>query len=286
MKKILYLTSLVLVTILVLVACGKKTEKKEETPSDRAKADAVILLDTILGKSSNGFSKLYGANYETWSETEVFEDLVKETIEDKGYTPEADYTFVYIEGIDAKTPTQVLTKFYTTRRDMIAKIQDYKLKNVKVEGDEATVTFTSRSINTTAAGVTIRNLLLTLYDGDINVLFRWNQADRNDDEKAKAKELTSRFLYGENFSGNLRQFDNINRDTHYTPLTGADDLEKTFKMTKDSSGHWTISSDDYTQLIMDLNDVNERSGQAVYAERIHKNLSDYQPETKGSSEGN
>ena len=283
MKRRLIFLSLIFLGALILISCGKKVEEKNETPSDRAKADATILLNTVLGKSSNGFSKLYGKNYESWSETEVFEDLVNETIEDKGYTPEADYTFVYIEGIDAKTPTQVLTKFYVTRRDMIAKIQDYQLKKVTVDGDEATVTFTSRSINTIDAGVTIRNLLLTLYNGDIEVLFKWNQADRNNDEKAKAKELTSRFLYGENYSGGLRQFDNINPTTHYTPLTGADNLEKTFKLNKDSSGSWTISPNDYSILIADLNDAKERSGQAVYAERVHKNLSDYQPDDSSKS---
>ncbi len=110
------------------------------TPTERAKADATVLIDTMLGKSSNGFSKLYGENYETWTETNVFEKQVADTIEEKGYTPEEKYTFKYIEGIegiegyDAKTPTQVLSKFLKVRRNMIGKIQDYKLKDVKVKG--------------------------------------------------------------------------------------------------------------------------------------------------------
>lgn len=284
MKKTITFLSAIGLVLCLLVGCRQKVEEKTESPEDLAKADAIVLLDTMLGKSSNGFSKLYEQNYEDWSEKEVFDGLIKEVVEDKGYTPESDYTFIYIQGIDAKTPSQVVSKFYTTRRDMIGKIQDYQIKDVKVDGDEATVTFTSRSINTKQAGVTIRNLLLTLYDGDIEVLFRWNQAGRNDDEKAKAKELTSRFLYGENYSGGLKRFDNIDSETHYTPLTGADNIEKTFTLTKDSSDHWTITPEGYDQLILDMNDTKESSGQAVYAERIHKNLSDYQPEQTSSSE--
>ena len=63
----------------------------------------------------------------------------------------------------------------------------------------------------------------------------------------------------------------------YTPLTGADNLEKTFKLTKDNDGNWIISTDDYVELISSLMDADESADNAVYAERIHKNLSDYQP---------
>ncbi|MFR6600390.1 MAG: hypothetical protein ACLUSV_06825 [Streptococcus sp.] len=64
MKKVFTYLGLILATCLVLVACAsnKPAEKKKATPTptERAKADATILIDTMLGKSSNGFSKLYG----------------------------------------------------------------------------------------------------------------------------------------------------------------------------------------------------------------------------------
>ncbi|MFR2063560.1 MAG: hypothetical protein ACLS36_07550 [Streptococcus sp.] len=41
----------------------------------------------------------------------------------------------------------MLSKFLKVRRNMIGKIQDYKLKDVKVKGNDATVTFTSRSVS-------------------------------------------------------------------------------------------------------------------------------------------
>ena len=150
-------------------------------------------------------------------------------IEKEGYTPESDYTFKYIEGYDAQTPTQVLSKFLKVRRNMIGKIQDYKLKDVKVKGNEATVTFTSRSVSAYGAAAAVRTLLMSLYDNDIDKLKQWNQADKNDDEKGKAKDLTTKFLYGENFNGDLTQFKDIDKEMSYTPLTGADNLEKIIK---------------------------------------------------------
>ena len=287
MKKVLTYLGLILAACLVLVACAsnKPAEKKKATPTptERAKADATVLIDTMLGKSSNGFSKLYGENYETWTETNVFEKQVADTIEEKGYTPEEKYTFKYIEGYDAKTPTQVLSKFLKVRRNMIGKIQDYKLKDVKVKGNDATVTFTSRSVSAYGAAAAVRTLLMSLYDNDIDKLKQWNQADNNDVEKGKAKDLTTKFLYGENFNGDLTQFKDIDKEMAYTPLTGADNLEKTFKLTKDDGGNWTISVEDYKELAEALVDHDESGSRAVYAERIHKNISDYQPEDSSDS---
>ena len=281
MKKVFTYLGLILATCLVLVACtsNKSAEKKktEPTSTERAKADATILIDTMLGKSSNGFSKLYGENYETWTETNVFEKQVADTIEKEGYTPEEDYTFKYIEGYDAKTPTQVLSKFLKVRRNMIGKIQDYKLKDVKVSGNEATVTFTSRSINSYDAARTVRELLTKLFGNNIDKLENWNNVGKGDKEKERAKALVSYFLFGENFSGGFEQFSGMPKDIAYTPLTGADNLEKKFKLTKDNDGNWIISTDDYVELISSLMDADESADNAVYAERIHKNVSDYQP---------
>ena len=235
MKKVLTYLGLILAACLVLVACANKPAEKKKatpTPTERAKADATVLIDTMLGKSSNGFSKLYGENYETWTETKVFEKQVADTIEEKGYTPEDKYTFKYIEGYDSKTPTQVLSKYLKVRRNMIGKIQDYKLKDVKVKGNEATVTFTSRSVSAYGAAAAVRTLLMSLYDNDIDKLKQWNQADNNDVEKGKAKDLTTKFLYGENFNGDLTQFKDIDKELFCIPLTGSDNLERNFNLSK------------------------------------------------------
>ena len=133
------------------------------------------------------------------------------------------------------------------------------------------------------AAAAVRTLLMSLYDNDIDKLKQWNQADNNDVEKGIAKDLTTKFLYGENFNGDLTQFKDIDKEMAYTPLTGADNLEKTFKLTKDDGGNWTISIEDYKELAEALVDHDESGSRAVYAERIHKNLSDYQPEDSSDS---
>lgn len=153
----------------------------------------------------------------------------------------------------------------------------------RCKGNEATVTFTSRSVSAYGAAAAVRTLLMSLYDNDIDKLKQWNQADNNDVEKGKAKDLTTKFLYGENFNGDLTQFKDIDKEMAYTPLTGADNLEKTFKLTKDDGGNWTISIEDYKELAEALVDHDESGSRAVYAERIHKNLSDYQPEDSSDS---
>ena len=45
----------------------------------------------------------------------------------------------------------------------------------------------------------------------------------------------------------------------------------------------TISIEDYKELAEALVDHDESGSRAVYAERIHKNLSDYQPEDSSDS---
>ena len=44
-----------------------------------------------------------------------------------------------------------------------------------------------------------------------------------------------------------------------------------------------LSVEDYKELAEDLVDHDESGSRAVYAERIHKNLSDYQPEDSSDS---
>ena len=77
---------------------------------------------------------------------------------------------------------------------MIGKIQDYKLKEVKVKKDEATVTFTSLSVSFHGAEAAVRTLLMSLYGINIDKLKHWHQSDKSNDEKGKGKDLTTKFL--------------------------------------------------------------------------------------------
>ena len=115
---------------------------------------------------------------------------------------------------------------------MIGKIQDYKLKEVKVKKDEATVTFTSLSVSFHGAEAAVRTILMSPYGINIDKLKYWNQSDKSNDEKGKGKDLTTKFLQCENFNGDLTQFKDIDKEMSYTPLTGSDNLERNFNLSK------------------------------------------------------
>ena len=90
---------------------------------------------------------------------------------------------------------------------MIGKIQDYKLKDVKVKGNDATVTFTSRSVSAYGAAAAVRTLLMSLYDNDIDKLNNGIKLITTMWKRGKAKDPHNEVpLYGENFNGDLTQF--------------------------------------------------------------------------------
>ena len=108
---------------------------------------------------------------------------------------------------------------------------------------------------------------MSLYGINIDKLKHWNQSDKSNDEKGKVKDLTTKFLQGENFNGDLTQFKDTDKELFYIALTGADNLERNFNLSK----------------IMGVTGHDESGSKAVYAERIHDNLSDYQPEDSSDS---
>ena len=103
-----------------------------------------------------------------------------------------------------RLPTQVLSRFLKVRRNMIGEIQDYKLKDIKVKGNDATVTFTSRSVS--AYGLQLL-FVLSLWSPMTTTLTsckQWNQADNNRCGEGKAKRShNENSFYGENFNGDL-----------------------------------------------------------------------------------
>ena len=75
----------------------------------------------------------------------------------------------------------------------------------------------------------------------------------------------------------------ISQRSSFRVKTLTDNLERTFKFTEDNGGNWTISTKDYKELVEALIGHDESVSKAVYAERTHKNLSDYQPEDSSDS---
>lgn len=120
MKKVFTYLGLILATCLVLVACAsnKPAEKKKATPTptERAKADATVLIDTMLGKSSNGFSKLYGENYETWTETNVFENRLQTLLKRRGIHRKKS---IRLNTLKAMMPRLQLKYFLSSLRSVV-----------------------------------------------------------------------------------------------------------------------------------------------------------------------
>lgn len=200
MKKLFTYLGLVLAACLILVACAsnKSAEKKKgRTNFDRTcKADATILIDTMLGKSSNGFKKIDSTVKITKPGLKrmFLKNKLQILSKKRGIHRKKSIRLNTLKAMMPKTPTQVLSKFLKVRRNMIGKIQDYKLKDVKVKGNDATVTFTSRSVSAYGAAAAVRTLLMSLYDNDIDKLKQWNQADNNDVEKGKDRLQRNSFM--------------------------------------------------------------------------------------------
>lgn len=114
------------------------------------------------------------------------------------------------------------------RRNMIGRFRTINRKMSKLQRKWSDSALLHALLVPMVLRYAVRTLLMSLYDNDIDKLKQWNQADNNDVEKVKPKDLTTKFLYGENFNGDLTQFKDIDKEMAYTPLTGAD-LEKTAK---------------------------------------------------------
>lgn len=272
MKKIIWTSLALLSTAICLAACGQKTDTTSTTESSQTaqlsdqetvKKDAEILLNAMLTKNQSGFARLYGDSYDTWTEEEVYPDQIQERVEKEGWTPEENYTAQYIDNGDALTPSQVIERFLKTRRDDYKDLGKYEIQDITVDGDQATVTFSSRHINGIAMGNAISNLYLIIFDNNLDVFAALNTADAADAEFKKAHSLTSFFLYYANFSNLLVGFDDVPLRLNETALTEGT-YETTFDLEKNAEGHWVISVEDYKNLLSDMWNQSETADQVVY----------------------
>lgn len=275
-KLLSYLT----VGVLLMTACSpaaketrKPSEKKEEVVeqvtemSDSIKTslekDATTFFNAILTKSDSGFGKLYGDSYEDWTDDTVFPQQVAEMVNDIGLEPEEEYTLVFPNDEDALPPTHLLTTFLKLRRDMITDIEDYEIKQVTINGDEAMVTISSRSINATAASRVIYQLAVRGFGSEeaFEEVDEFLGVERNGD---KLKTIIRFYLFNLVYGGELLGYSNIPAQYSYTPQTVAQQ-EKTVSFTKNKDGKWTVSAKDYRNFISDMM-FSDKNADVYYSE--------------------
>ena len=293
MKKNKLMTMLALLSTTVLLgACSTasnsssdattESSQTQKTEQEIATEDAQTLLNALLTSDDNGFSRLYGQSYDTWTEKEVFPVQTEEAVSDNGWSPEEDYTFEYAVDSDALTPTQVVTNFLKSRRDNLKDIGEFEIKEVTVDGDLATITVNSRHINNIPAANADSNLYLILCDGKLDIFAGMNQANTLDAEFKKVQTLVSYFVYQANFDNLLVSYSDVPARLHETPLT-VNQYELTFDLEKNDDDHWVISTENYRSLVSDFMNDGEKASEFVYPDGTEYQESGTQESTTSNS---
>ncbi|MGT2716726.1 hypothetical protein [Streptococcus respiraculi] len=266
-----------LFSVFCIISCGIRTRETAKTrgssqevqmAEEAVRKDADTLLRSVVTKSDVGFSQLYGTSYDQWTKETIFPDQIAAAIKDNGWTPESKYTYQYAKGFEKLKVAEIIGRFLETRRDNIKDIKEYKVTDVEVSDDKATVTFVSRQINNTATAAALNTLYLAVADSTIDVFAALNKANEADSEFKKLHTLVSDFLYYANFSDLLNGDKKIPNRLNETPLTEGT-YEITFDLEKDSEGHWVISEQNYKNLISDLLNYDEKASQIVYPDGTH-----------------
>ncbi|MTB64392.1 hypothetical protein GGG87_05205 [Streptococcus sp. zg-86] len=271
-KKQIMAFLILLSTFLLLAACGIASKRLSQTRGssvesqaneEAVRRDATILLNSVLTANDKGFSSLYGKSYEQWTKQIVFPSQIEAAIQDNGWTPESKYTYQYAKEFEKQQPSEILEHYYETRRDNLKDIQEYRITDVEVSDDKATVTFLSRQINHTATASAINTIYLAVADGTIDVFAALNKANEADSKFKKLHTLVSDFLYYANFSDRLVDHKGISSRLNETPLTEGQ-YEVSFDLEKNSEDNWVISDKNYRNLVSDLLNYDEKASQARY----------------------
>ena len=124
-----------------------ETTSEAEATKEKVTKDATILLDSILTQDDTKFKKIYGESYEKWSDA-VIAVQTSEKIKEDGLSPAATYSVQWIKDFQVETPEETVSGFLKTRRGLFKKIENYEIKDVKIDdsGNSATVTFTSKKV--------------------------------------------------------------------------------------------------------------------------------------------
>lgn len=240
-----------------------ETTSEAEATKEKVTKDATILLDSILTQDDTKFKKIYGESYEKWSDA-VITVQTSEKIKEDGLSPAATYSVQWIKDFPVETPEETVSGFLKTRRGLFKKIENYEIKDVKIDdsGNSATVTFTSKKLHSLGLASAVRTVLTELIGG-IDNLGKYNTAGNTNADVKKYQTILSYWIFSHLYRNDFNIYSNVDSNLVKTPYT-SNDYDTEIKLTKDKDGNWLISQEDYKTLTTELIDRSEGYSSITY----------------------
>lgn len=255
-----------------------ETTSEAEATKEKVTKDATILLNSILTQDDTKFKKIYGESYEKWSDA-VIAVQTSEKIKEDGLSPAATYSVQWIKDFQVETPEETVSGFLKTRRGLFKKIENYEIKNVKIDdsGDSATVTFTSKKLHSLGLASAVRTVLTELIGG-IDNLGKYNTAGNTNADVKKYQTILSYWIFRHLYRNDFNIYSNVDSNLVKTPYT-SNEYDTEIKLSKDKDGNWLISQEDYKTLTTELIDRSEGYSSISYDKPTKKSDS-LEDETK------
>lgn len=233
-----------------------ETTSEAEATKEKVTKDATILLGSILTQDDTKFKKIYGESYEKWSDA-VIAVQTSEKIKEDGLSPAATYSVQWIKDFQVETPEETVSGFLKTRRGLFKKIENYEIKDVKIDdsGNSATVTFTSKKLHSLGLASAVRTVLTELIGG-IDNLGKYNTAGNTNADVKKFQTILSYWIFRHLYHNDFNIYSNVDSNLVKTPYT-SNDYDTEIKLSKDKDGNWLISQEDYKTLTTELIDRSE-----------------------------
>lgn len=240
-----------------------ETTSEAEATKEKVTKDATILLDSILTQDDTKFKKIYGESYEKWSDA-VIAVQTSEKIKEDGLSPAATYSVQWIKDFQVETPEETVSGFLKTRRGLFKKIENYEIKDVKIDdsGDSATVTFTSKKLHSLGLASAVRTVLTELIGG-IDNLGKYNTAGNTNADVKKYQTILSYWIFRHLYRNDFNIYSNVDSNLVKTPYT-SNEYDTEIKLSKDKDGNWLISQEDYKTLTTELLDRSEGYSSITY----------------------
>lgn len=223
------------------VATATKEVKEGSEHEANVEKDLGIFLGAMLTDSERGFSRLYGDSFERWA-SQGDETSTKKWVEETGLTPEENYSATLH---DAKlTPSDIYKSWLVARRGVIRKLpDDYKIKDIEVDGDTATATIEVKGINALELAGRVRTAKARVLTDDWVLI-----VNSSDDQELKKRDQLINFYVLEGMMRN--EFADLEHEFSEVPVSEPVTLE--LNLIKDRSGNWVVEFEDYKAFQSDL----------------------------------